>query len=506
MDHSFRSILILLAGIALLVITYSLDAIILEAGGWISAVGTVGAVLTLLGCFLLRKELANLVRRRRGEIALFTLGVIGVLLVLAYFSTRYTARYDLSEAGLHSLSEQTVKMLQHLENPVHITFFHDTGMRPTVELYELMASQTDKLTVDFFDPMLNPAQARTRGVQFPGTAILESGNRSVQIHGPNEIEIANGILRISLGSHQTVCFLEGHGEGDPFSLESHDHLEGDAGHEHGANAKIVVHESHGMAKARSGLEALNYAVEKTSTLNSDKPLSRCSVLVVAGPKTMLLSREVTAIDDFLMSGGNALFMLDPFVETGLEPVIRKYGISVDDDIVLDELSHFWADVSSPAVTQYNRHQVTRELPLTFFPGVRSLSPTERVPGTSVIPLVNTSSKSFGETTPDRIGFDEGTDLPGPLTIMVTSSLRPDRAAEETEILSDPGDNPLPSPRISGEVKSRIAVVGDSDFATNSFFHILGNGNLFLNAVNYLARAGESHRHLSHAPMMRPESI
>jgi ABC-type uncharacterized transport system involved in gliding motility auxiliary subunit len=33
--------------------------------------------------------------------------------------------------------------------------------------------------------------------------------------------------------------------------------------------------------------------------------------------------------------------------------------------------------------------------------------------------------------------------------------------------------------------SRIAIVGDSDFATNSFFHFLGNGNLFLNTVNYL---------------------
>jgi ABC-type uncharacterized transport system involved in gliding motility auxiliary subunit len=35
-------------------------------------------------------------------------------------------------------------------------------------------------------------------------------------------------------------------------------------------------------------------------------------------------------------------------------------------------------------------------------------------------------------------------------------------------------------------RSRIAVVGDSDFATNSFFHIMGNGKLFLNTVNYLA--------------------
>src|SRR6059058_5900374 len=94
-------------------------------------------------------------------------------------------------------------------------------------------------------------------------------------------------------------------------------------------------------------------------------------------------------------GGNALFMLDPFVRTGLEPVIREYGVVVDDDIVIDEASHFWADVSSPAVTSYNHHLVTVDLPLTLFPGVRSLSPSRRrVPGTTVVPLVNSSKNSW----------------------------------------------------------------------------------------------------------------
>jgi ABC-type uncharacterized transport system involved in gliding motility auxiliary subunit len=180
-------------------------------------------------------------------------------------------------------------------------------------------------------------------------------------------------------------------------------------------------------------------------------------------------------------------MLDPFVETGLEPVIREYGIVIDDNIVLDELSHFWADASSPAVTQYNRHQITRGLPLTFYPGVRSLSATsQRVPGTSVVPIINTSRKSFGESNADEIRFDEGTDMPGPLTVMVASALRPERVAEETAMMPTQNESDLPSPVIEGKAKSRIVVIGDSDFATNSFFHILGNGNLFLNTVNYLA--------------------
>jgi ABC-type uncharacterized transport system involved in gliding motility auxiliary subunit len=103
--------------------------------------------------------------------------------------------------------------------------------------------------------------------------------------------------------------------------------------------------------------------------------------------------------------------------------------------------------------------------LTFFPGARSLSPTpQRVPGTSIVPLVNSSRNSWGQKSQDRVGFVKGRDEAGPLTLMVVGLRR--------------GDD--------GTRRSRIAVIGDSDFATNSFFHIMGNGTLFLNTVNYLA--------------------
>jgi ABC-type uncharacterized transport system involved in gliding motility auxiliary subunit len=193
---------------------------------------------------------------------------------------------------------------------------------------------------------------------------------------------------------------------------------------------------------------------------------------VAGPRLALRPAEVEAVRAYLARGGNALFMLDPFVATGLEPTLREYGVVVDDDIVIDEASHFWADVSSPAVTDYNRHQVTRDLPLTFFPGARSLSPTpQRVPGTSVVPLVNTSRNSWGQASADRVGFVKGRDVEGPNTLMVVA-LRRAVDAEGTAVAGGP--------------RSRIAVVGDADFATNSFFHIMGNGTLFLNTVNFLA--------------------
>ncbi|MDO8341248.1 MAG: hypothetical protein Q7T59_04695, partial [Candidatus Woesebacteria bacterium] len=165
----------------------------------------------------------------------------------------------------------------------------------------------------------------------------------------------------------------------------------------------------------------------------------------------------------------------------------------DDDIVIDEASHFWADPSAPAVSDYNRHQITQGLPMSFFPGARSLSPTEkRVPGITVIPLVNSSKKSFGEFTPDRVKFDEGKDQPGPNTIMVLLTRKPVSAGTAAMLRHGTGESGVAGVTAQdGETgnaamrKSRIAIAGDSDFATNSFFNIMGNGALFLNAVNYL---------------------
>jgi ABC-type uncharacterized transport system involved in gliding motility auxiliary subunit len=61
---------------------------------------------------------------------------------------------------------------------------------------------------------------------------------------------------------------------------------------------------------------------------------------------------------------------------------------------------------------------------------------------------------------------------------VLRELRGEKPLKETEAMRDK------AVKFTG--KSRVAIIGDSDFATNSFFHIMGNGKLFLNTVNYLA--------------------
>ena len=495
MEHSFRSLLLLLTGVAVLAIGAVFDAILIDTHTFAIIAYVAGALLTAWGLYLLRDEIKSLLRQRRGEILIQTIGLVGIAIAIGYLSVRFPARVDMTEAHLYSLSPQTAEMLKRLDKPVHITFFYDPMMRDTVEFYKLMGAQTDKVTVEFHDPMLNPAQARLRGVEFAGTALMESEGRKITVNTALEADIANGILRVAQGIQQKVCFLDGHGEPDPFSREQHDHLEGTAGHTHGLGQQFVLHERHGMGKLRHSLENMNYVVEKVSLLKGGKSLDGCAVLVVAGPQTELVSSEVKEISRYIEDGGNAFFMLDPFIKTGLEPLIRRLGVVLDDDLIIDEESHFWADVSSPAVTQYNAHAITTDLPLTFFPGARSLSPTEqRVADTYVRPLINSSRQSYGERDPQRAEFDSKTDLPGPLTIMVAVNKDPNYASASQAVMRDllqaPGEVDTDKLKTEKKVdkdarKSRIVIVGDSDFATNSFFHILGNGRLFLNTINFL---------------------
>ena len=65
---------------------------------------------------------------------------------------------------------------------------------------------------------------------------------------------------------------------------------------------------------------------------------------------------------------------------------------------------------------------------------------------------------------NQASFDEKTDIKGPVSLAVVAS-------------KDLGESK----------KARMAVFGDSDFASNQGFGLQGNGNLFLNTISWLAQ-------------------
>jgi ABC-type uncharacterized transport system involved in gliding motility auxiliary subunit len=182
-----------------------------------------------------------------------------------------------------------------------------------------------------------------------------------------------------------------------------------------------------------------------------------------------------------MAGGRALIMQDPVLDTGLNQVLEAWRVRFQDDVIIDPVQSLLGDPASPVVDRYRFSQITKELPMTFFPMARSVEQTEEVSqevGMTLTPLVESSDRSWGEMSLDnpQVRYEEGADVPGPLAIGMT--------VEGQAALGSDGE------KESGSTQTRLIVLGDSDFASNAFIGALGNGDLFMNAVNWLAEEEE----------------
>ena len=98
----------------------------------------------------------------------------------------------------------------------------------------------------------------------------------------------------------------------------------------------------------------------------------------------------------------------------------------------------------------------------------------------------TSAQSWAETdikglmTTGKVSLDESKgDKKGPVTIAAASS------APSTAQTAPGGTNPLDPEAPKPE--TRVAVVGDSDFAANAGLGIQGNRDLFMNTIGWLSQ-------------------
>ncbi|MBW2622707.1 MAG: hypothetical protein JRD68_07355, partial [Deltaproteobacteria bacterium] len=92
----------------------------------------------------------------------------------------------------------------------------------------------------------------------------------------------------------------------------------------------------------------------------------------------------------------------------------------------------------------------------------------------VLPAVMTTPASWLETDPKIEEYERGKDTPGPLAIAVQV------------IASAPLSEESPRDTSRQTKLTRIILIGDSDFASNKHIQNGGNGDLFLNSINWLA--------------------
>lgn len=404
---------------------------------------------------------------------------IGVWVLANVALTLNDRHIDVTREKVYTPSPAAMKVAAEIRTPVAITYFYraqDPVGRRTGDLLKVMARRNPMLTVAAVDPDTQPEIARRQGIRLYNAAVIEAEGRRVLVQGTDEAEIALGIQRALRERTVAVCFLEGHGEFAMDGFEFHTHLDSIADHNHGeASSQVIETGGHGVGRLRRVLEAQGYEARKLILATRTDVPADCSLLVAANPRTTFLPGESAALRAYLARGGAALLLFDlGFVpEPGLDRLLAELGLRLEQEAVVDPLSHYQRDAEMVAVTGYDPHPITRTVSLTFFPGIRPLTLDRPAAGVSATPLLLSSRDSY------------------------TRPVKPADSRAVRSISADVPATPRPGQRVLGVAAEgrlgadakpfRAVVVGDSDFASNSFLPYMANSDLLLGMVRWLAR-------------------
>jgi len=394
-----------------------------------------------------------------------------VLLLTCLFLLSWLANYnpiswDLTEAKLFSLSEQSFAVLDSLEEPVALISFvrgaEDARVERALRAY---SDASPMVTVRMVDPEAEPALAAEFQVRDYNTLVVQAGERVQRVGEVKEPAITNALLAVTRGEPVPLCFVLGHGERNP------------------ADRDRV-----GLSASTTALSQTNYEVRPVNLLAAGQVPGDCRVVVIAGPTEDIEAAERAALEAYLDDGGRLLALLESRAEIPqLTALLSRYGVTVNDDFVIDTARNgqsFGLGVQVPMVDAYIAHPVTEGFRLmTMYNMPRSLTIAENMPaGLAATPIAVTTQSSWGETayeTSTGAAWTEGEDLAGPLPIVVAVAA----AIEETPAAyRERQRNKQPAP-VGAPV---MLVAGDADFATNAFFGWQGNGDLMVNSINWLA--------------------
>ena len=441
-----------------------------------------GVVLTLAMIFLNFEQLKAALRRRSTQYgtntALMVVMVVGLLGMVNFLAKKYQERWDLTSAKLYSLSDQTEKLVGGLQTDVEIIHF-DKEPNPRLDdlMKEYVAVNPSALSYRRVDPQAEPGLARKFEVNRFGDIVVVSGEKRESVEAAQEEDITNTILKVTRKQDKVIYFTKGHNEADIENSQ----------------------EERGYAAAKQAIENQNYRVESINLAETGGIPKDCSALVIAGPAVALLPTETALIDQYVDAGGKILLLVDPDLDSGMEKLLKKWKIGLEDDIVVDSSGLgqlFGMGPAAPLVTSYESHPITEDLTntMTFFPEARSLKTIDHENSSfSSRVLLRTSERSWGEKNlvEGAAEFNPGKDIEGPVVLGMVSTLSGNSAAADSNRAHDEsGDEGSNREEIEKDdsfgKEARVVVIGDSDFANNAFLRHQRNGDLFLNAVSWLA--------------------
>ncbi len=457
MTRSLAARILVAAG--LLLLASAVVTLLLGDGRLLLAKVALGLAAVAAGAALSGREgLSRALSGRGTHYAAVT--VLSALLLSAslgaalWISYRRPLALDVTRQRIHTLSPDTLRTLDALPGNVEVLAFFrpdDAGFAPTQDLLRRYAERNRRFRFEMVDPYRSPELVRRHQISESGTRVVVApGPAEVRLREVSEESLTNALVRVSHPDRRRVYFTTGHGEGSP----------GDAGRT-------------GWSLAARALERENVELAPLSLLSAGAVPADAAALLVVGPRRPFLDPEVEALRSYAARGGHLGIFVEPELDAGLDPLLRALGVEAGNDMIVDPnpLSRLaGATPVMPVLKATTSHPVSEPLADVgvVFPTARSLVALRGAPARAV-PLALTSESAWAENDVRAIfsgsaRLDEGEKVgPVPLALAV-----------KWPVAGDP-------PR-----ELRAVVAGDSDFFSNGYLHLLGNQDLFLSMVSWLA--------------------
>ena len=457
MNRSLLARILLAAGLVLL--ASALVTLLLGDARMLAGKGVLGLAVVAAGALLSgRAGLSRLASARGTHFAAVT--ILSALLLAAvlgaatWMAQRRPLALDVTRQRIHTLSPDTVATLASLPGDVEVLAFFrpdDAGFAPAQEILRRYAERSPRFRFTLVDPYASPELVRRHGISDSGPRVVVAlGPETAWLRDLSEESLTNALVRVSHPGKRRVYFTQSHGEGSP------------------SDASRM-----GWSLAARALEKENLELAPLALLSTAEVPADAAAVLVVGPRKAFLDPEVAALQAFAARGGHLGLFLEPEVEAGLDPLLSGLGIEAGNDMVVDPnpLSRLaGATPVMPVLYPSAAHPVSEPLSEVgvVFPTARSLVALRGAPFRPV-PLALTSASAWAESDvrsvfagTARLGEGEKVG-PVPLAMAVQGPV--------------PGTPPR---------ELRAIVAGDSDFFSNGYLHLLGNRDLFLSMVSWLA--------------------
>src|SRR3954464_149595 len=423
------------------------------------------------------REIASVFSRRQTRygtlMGVSILVVLAILVAINYIGTKQNKRWDLTANKQFGLSDQSRNVVAKLEAPLQIQVFaQEQQFGRFQERMKENENASKQISTEYIDPEKKPSAAKQNNIDRMPTIVFNYKGRSERVNADGEQDLTNAIIKVVSGQQRKVYFTQGHGEKDTTSAER---------------------DGYNVIATALGRE--NYTVDKIAIAQAGSIPDDAAVVVVAGPKVDFFAPEVEALKKYLDKQGKLLLELDPPDKvdspplTNLVALAHDWGIQAGNNVVVDVSGMgrmIGTDASVPVVAPpYPSHPITQRFGMmTAFPLAREASPISGgVNGHTAQSFIETGPRSWAETdlkalmTSGQVSLDESKgDKKGPIVLGSAVS-----AAAGAATPPKPGEPDAPKP------ETRLAMIGDSDFAANGTLGVPGNRDLFMNTIGWLSQ-------------------